>query len=75
MKKDKQMSHNLDEFLTVDEVADLLKVKDTTVLRWVREGKIDCYRISGHRGIRFSKADIIKFLEDKRENSFIAPEL
>jgi hypothetical protein len=35
-----------DELLTKTEACDLLKIKETTLWRWQKQGRIDCYKIS-----------------------------
>lgn len=48
------------EWLTAAEAASYLKVKVRTLLRWVREGKIQAYGLSGtkRRAWRFLKRDL-----------------
>lgn len=47
--------------LTVKEVADILKVKISTVYAWAEQRKIPSYKING--SLRFHKEDIDKWLE------------
>ena len=35
-----------DELLTKNEACNLLKIKETTLWRWQKQGRIDCYKIS-----------------------------
>jgi excisionase family DNA binding protein len=49
------MSH---ELLTTSEVADLFRVNEATVGRWVREGKVTAVPLPGGKGYRYRRADI-----------------
>jgi len=51
---------NGQSWLTADEAAEYLKVKTRSLLRWVREGKIRGYALSGTRRRiwRFLKSDL-----------------
>jgi hypothetical protein len=35
-----------EELLTKKQACDLLKIKETTLWRWQKQGRIDCYKIS-----------------------------
>lgn len=47
--------------LTADEVAAILRVHPSTVLRWAKEGGIAAVRLPG-RAVRFRRSDIEKVL-------------
>ena len=47
----------VDEFYTVDEFADLMKVKKLTIKRWMKAGKIPYLKLAGTT-VRFSRKDI-----------------
>ncbi len=49
------------EWLTVEDVAEYLKVSKTTVYRWTYEGKIKTYKIG--RFNRYKKDEIDKVME------------
>lgn len=46
---------------TVEEVADLLKVDKRTVLTWIRQGRLETYKL-GYRTLRISQEQLDKFL-------------
>jgi excisionase family DNA binding protein len=62
-----------DEYYTLQEVADLLKVKYLTIFRWVRSGKLPAYKFG--KQYRVSKQILQKFINesmvtvDSREES------
>ncbi len=56
-----------ERLLSVGDVADRLKVTEDTVRRWLREGRLQAYRLGGGRsGWRISEADLRRFLESTR---------
>lgn len=61
--------------LKLKEVAEMLKVSDKTIYRWVKDGKIPCYRIN-HQ-YRFHKNEIDKWAQQNHKQKNIeqtAPE-
>jgi excisionase family DNA binding protein len=48
----------MDEILTVQEVADYLKVSRTTVWRWCNEGKLSAFKVG--RGWRIHRLEVEK---------------
>jgi excisionase family DNA binding protein len=55
---------NVGEILTVQEVADYLKVKAATVRRWIREGQLQAYRFGN--SWRISKDQLDEFMEKNK---------
>ena len=51
-------------FLTVEEVADQLRVSTQTVRRWVKEGELPGYRVG--RCFRVKRADLERWIEQQR---------
>ena len=51
-----------DGLLTVQEVADMLRVHPNTVRMWNNRGMIRAYRLGSRRDRRFSREDILGFL-------------
>jgi len=52
------------EFFTVNELAELLRVKPLTIYRMVKRGDIQCHRIG--RALRFRRDDVEGFLKRTR---------
>ena len=50
---------------TPSEVANLLSVSLWTIYRWIREGKLECFKLGGNRlgRTRISQDQVAKFLE------------
>jgi excisionase family DNA binding protein len=55
----------MEELYTVKEVAKKLKVAESTINRWVAEGKLKALKLSeGRKGaVRFREEDIKNFIE------------
>jgi excisionase family DNA binding protein len=51
-------------FLTVSEIADLLRVAERTVRRWIKVGDLVAHKIGG--AVRISEADLETFLASRR---------
>jgi excisionase family DNA binding protein len=51
-----------DEWLTVKDVAALLKVSEETVRRWVREGELPALALGRKAGFRIRPADLEVFI-------------
>jgi excisionase family DNA binding protein len=58
---------NLAELMTVDEVAEQLKVHPESVRRWLRDGRLTGYRISRRSGWRIRPDAVQKMLETGTE--------
>lgn len=51
----------MEKFLTCEEVAEVCRVKVTTVWAWIREGKLKAFRLG--RDYRVKKEDLDAFIE------------
>lgn len=54
-----------DTFLTVDEVAQRLRVNPETIRRWLRSGRLAGVNLSDKAGWRISEAALAKFLDEQ----------
>lgn len=52
--------------LTLREVAEAVKVSETTVRRWVRDGSLSAYKIGKRGQLRVKEEDLESFLEGQR---------
>jgi excisionase family DNA binding protein len=69
----------VDSMLDIDQVAEKLRISESTIRGLVRSGKLRAYRIGGKRGqLRFKEEDLSSYIEstlvrpedvDKPENS------
>lgn len=53
-----------EQYYTIKEVAEILKVAYLTVYRWVKDGKIQAYKIG--KEYRIKKADLDNFVESSK---------
>ena len=53
------------EFLTVEQVAERLKVSTWTVRRWLRDKEIEGFRMSDRAGWRISEESLARFVESR----------
>ena len=53
--------------MTVDEIADALKVHVNTVRRWLREGKLTGHNFGGKTGYRIRERDLQQFIDERFE--------
>ena len=60
-------NHNMPEreLLTIEEIADYLRVKKRTVYEWLKKGKIPAIKTVGQW--RFKKTEIDKWLDNQQE--------
>ena len=55
-----------DEVLTVQEVAQQMKVSERTVRNWIEKEGLPAFPI-GKRGYRVTKADLDKWVEERKQ--------
>ncbi len=56
------------KLLTIEEVAEFLRVQPSTILNWIRTEKINCpyYRLNGQSNYRFKKEEVELILTCKK---------
>lgn len=64
MGKDMANDEQMDDMLTVREVARLLHVHPNTLRRWSNNGRIKAYRITPRGDRRFKREEIVHFLSE-----------
>jgi excisionase family DNA binding protein len=67
MIKETLMDTNANNFYTVEEVASLLKVHPNTVRGWIRQGKLNAFKINTLT--RIKDADLETFMKPFKEKS------
>jgi excisionase family DNA binding protein len=66
MEKD-MASEQMDDMLTVREVARLLHVHPNTLRRWSNKGRIRAYRITPRGDRRYKREEIARFLAEHND--------
>ena len=56
-----------EQFLTVEDVAERLKVHHSTVRRWLKTRELRGYPLGDRAGWRIREADLMEFLERQRQ--------
>ncbi len=54
----------MEEYMTLKEIASLLKLHILTIRRWVAKGKITAYRLD--KDYRVKRSDFDKFITERR---------
>jgi len=54
---------------TLREIADVVKVSETTVRRWIRDGSLAAYKVGKRGQLRVRDEDLETFLESQRVGS------
>ncbi len=62
-------NHQTPKILTIQEVADILRVHRSTVTRYALSGEIKSHTIGNRR--LFKESDVWAFFENQRERSFV----
>ncbi len=55
-----------DKMLTIDEVAERMRVNEKTVRNWIQSGELAAFPI-GKRGYRISETDLHDFVETRKQ--------
>lgn len=63
--------NSLPDFLTVNEVASILRIAPLTLKRWGNRGKLVPIRISSRGDRRYKKEDVLKFINPKADESLL----
>lgn len=60
---------NRTKILTVDEVAEMLRIHRSTVSRYAKSGELDSYLIGTRR--LFKESDVLSFFEKQKASTFV----
>jgi excisionase family DNA binding protein len=60
---------NRTKILTVDEVAEMLRIHRSTVSRYAKSGELDSYLIGTRR--LFKESDVLSFFEKQKASAFV----
>ena len=55
----------MDEYLTIQDVMDILKVSRTSVNNWLKSGNLKYYKVG--RLVRIKEEDLEKFIQDQNK--------
>jgi excisionase family DNA binding protein len=57
------------KYLTRDEAASYMRVSESTIDRWARDGLIKRYRVKGTRSVRFKVAELDSLLDPEDDSA------
>ncbi|MHB0913540.1 MAG: helix-turn-helix domain-containing protein [Armatimonadota bacterium] len=57
----------LTDLFTVDQAAECLKVSQSSIRSYIRQGKIEAFRVAGKRKVLIPKEELLKLLVPARE--------
>lgn len=58
--------NELEPFLIIAEACKILRTSETTVRRWIREGRVPCYRFGNE--YKFFKSELKEFILKNKVN-------
>ena len=61
------MKAKKDNYYTIQEVADTLKVAYLTVYRWIQDSRIQAYKMG--KQYRFSESELSRFIKNSKYNN------
>lgn len=66
--KSKEMAGTT-KYLSVKQAAEMVGVKETTIRKWIRDGKLKAYKPTGTIRIFIKEFDIIEYVEGSKEET------
>lgn len=60
------MSVDISDLFTIEQAALYLKVSQSSIRSYIRQGKMDAYRVAGKRKVLIPKAELLKLLVPAR---------
>ena len=60
------MSTDISDLFTIEQAAQYLRVSQSSIRSYIRQGKMDAYRIAGKRKVLIPKAELLKLLVPAR---------
>lgn len=63
------MDIDISDLLTIEQAAQYLKVSQSSIRSYLRQGKMDAYRVAGKRKVLIPKSELVKLLVPAREKA------
>jgi excisionase family DNA binding protein len=60
------MEMQLPDLLTIEQAAQYLQVSQSSIRSYIRQGKIDAFRVAGKRKVLIAKPELLKLLVPAR---------
>ena len=66
------MNLDISDLFTIEQAAQYLKVSQSSIRSYIRQGKMDAYRVAGKRRVLIPKAELMRLLVPARPVNSIA---
>ena len=60
------------DLLTVEQAADYLQLSQSSIRSYIRQGKLNAFRIAGKRKVLIQRTELLKLLEPARAHDLAA---
>ena len=60
------MEFDLSDLFTIEQAAQYLKVRQSSIRSYIRQGKMNAYRVAGKRKVLIPKPELLRLLEPAR---------
>lgn len=60
------MEFDLSDLFTIEQAAQYLKVSQSSIRSYIRQGKMNAYRVAGKRKVLIPKPELLRLLEPAR---------
>ena len=61
-------ARNLSDLFTIEQAAQCLKVSQSSIRSYIRQGKMNAFRVAGKRKVLIPKPELLKLLVPARDN-------
>ncbi|MDR3710539.1 MAG: helix-turn-helix domain-containing protein [Capsulimonadaceae bacterium] len=68
------METNTRELLTVEQAAEYLQLSQSSIRSYIRQGKLNAFRVAGKRKVLIPRTELLKLLEPARGGSVLDDE-
>jgi len=66
------MNLDISDLFTIEQAAQYLKVSQSSIRSYIRQGKMDAFRVAGKRRVLIPKAELMRLLVPARPGNSIA---
>jgi excisionase family DNA binding protein len=66
------MNLDISDLFTIEQAAQYLKVSQSSIRSYIRQGKMDAYRVAGKRKVLIPRAELMRLLVPARPVNSIA---
>lgn len=63
------MEGELQDLFTIEQAAQYLQISQSSIRSYIRQGKIEAYRVAGKRKVLIAKPELLKLLVPARDDN------